>query len=120
MMQPKVLVIDEVGYLQLDKLQASLLFQVICHRYERIKPIVLTSNNAFADDSIMASAALDRLLHRSTFINIKRKSYRLKHKRAAGSFNKTPAKPALENTPLSKETPHYQIQHTGGSILRAP
>jgi len=48
-MQPKVLVIDEVGYLQLDRVQASLLFQVICNRYERRQPIVLTSNKAFSE-----------------------------------------------------------------------
>lgn len=93
LMQPKVLVIDEVGYLQLDRVQANLLFQVICNRYERSQPIVLTSNKSFsdwgqvfADDSVMASAALDRLLHRSTVINIRGESYRLREKRQAGSL----------------------------------
>jgi DNA replication protein DnaC len=92
LMQPKVLVIDEVGYLQLDRLQASLLFQVVCQRYERKQPILLTSNkplgewaHVFADDPIMASAALDRLLHRSTVCNIRGESYRLKEKRLAGT-----------------------------------
>jgi DNA replication protein DnaC len=92
LMQPKVLVIDEVGYLQLDRIQANLLFQVICNRYERNQPIILTSNKAFgewgqvfAEDSIMASAALDRLLHRSTVINIRGESYRLKEKRQSGA-----------------------------------
>jgi len=92
LMQPKVLVIDEVGYLQLDRVQANLLFQVICNRYERSQPIILTSNKAFgewghvfAEDSVMASAALDRLLHRSTVINIRGESYRLKEKRQAGA-----------------------------------
>lgn len=97
LMQPKVLVIDEVGYLQLDRVQASLLFQVICNRYERRQPIVLTSNKAFsewgqvfAEDSIMASAALDRLLHRSTVINIRGESYRMKEKRKAGANQEPP------------------------------
>lgn len=92
LMQPRVLLIDEVGYLQLDRLQASLLFQVICNRYERQQPIILTSNKSFgewgqvfADDAIMASAALDRLLHRSTVINIRGDSYRLREKRLAGT-----------------------------------
>ena len=90
LVRPKLLIIDEVGYLTLDRAQASLLFQVICQRYEREQPIILTSNKAFAEwgdvfaaDPIMASAALDRLLHRSTVINIHGDSYRLKEKRRA-------------------------------------
>jgi DNA replication protein DnaC len=90
--QPKLLIIDEVGYLTLDQSQASLLFQVICKRYEREQAVVLTSNKAFSDwgqvfagDAIMASAALDRLIHRCTLVNIRGDSYRLKEKRAAGA-----------------------------------
>jgi DNA replication protein DnaC len=92
MVRPKLLVIDEVGYLQLDQVQGSLLFQVICQRYEKNQAIVLTSNKAFgewgdvfAGDPIMASAALDRLLHRSTVINIRGESFRMKEKRQASS-----------------------------------
>ena len=66
------------------------MFQAICERYEKQQAIILTSNKAFADwgqvfagDPIMASAALDRLLHRSTVINIRGDSYRLKEKRQA-------------------------------------
>ena len=91
LMQPKLLIIDEVGYLQCDPMQASLLFQVICQRYQRDQPICLTSNKAFSDwgyvfgdDAVMASAALDRLLHRSTVINITGSSYRLREKHQAG------------------------------------
>lgn len=91
LVQPKLLVLDEVGYLTLDPLQASLLFQVICQRYQRNQPIALTSNKAFsdwgqvfADDPVLASATLDRLLHRSTILNIRGESYRLKEKRQAG------------------------------------
>ncbi len=87
----RLLVLDEVGYLELSKPQASLLFQVISMRYEAGLPIILTSNKAFGDwasvfasDPVMASAALDRLLHRSTIINIRGDSYRLKEKRLAG------------------------------------
>lgn len=89
--QPKLLIIDEIGYLPFDAVQASLLFQVICRRYQRTQSLVLTSNKAFsdwgqifADDAIMASAALDRLLHRSTVINIRGESYRLREKKLAG------------------------------------
>jgi DNA replication protein DnaC len=91
LMQPKLLIIDEIGYLPFDSVQASLLFQVICRRYQKNQTLALTSNKAFsdwgqvfADDPIMASAALDRLLHRSTVINIRGESYRLKEKRQAG------------------------------------
>ena len=89
--RPKLLIIDEVGYLSLDATQGSLLFQVICSRYERQQAVVLTSNKAFSEwgqifagDAVMASAALDRLLHRCTVLNIRGESYRLKEKRQAG------------------------------------
>lgn len=101
--RPKLLIIDEVGYLKLDKLQASLLFQVISGRYELESATILTSNKAFgewgdvfAGDAVMASAALDRLLHRSTVIKISGDSYRMMEKRLAGM------KPAEEEV---KEAP---------------
>ena len=91
--QPKLLIIDEIGYLPFDQVQASLLFQVICRRYQRNQCLALTSNKAFgdwgqvfADDPVMASAALDRLLHRSTVFNIRGESYRLREKRQGGQF----------------------------------
>lgn len=91
MTRPKLLIIDEVGYLKLDSVQASLVFQVISNRYEKNSPVILTSNKAFSEwgevfagDAVMASAALDRLLHRCTVINIRGESYRLKEKRQAG------------------------------------
>jgi DNA replication protein DnaC len=97
---PKLLIVDEVGYLGLDTQQASLLFQVICIRYEKQLSTIITSNKAFAEwghvfagDPIMASAALDRLLHRATVINIKGDSYRMREKRQAGMF---PGAVALE------------------------
>src|SRR5262245_16636047 len=93
LMQPKLLILDEVGYLSFDALQASLLFQVICQRYRKEQPLALTSNKpfgewgqVFADDAVMAAAALDRLLHRSTVVNIRGESYRLKGKRKAGGW----------------------------------
>jgi DNA replication protein DnaC len=91
LVHPKVLIIDEVGYLTLDKTQASLLFQAIAQRYDRGQSVILTSNKAFSDwadvfagDAVMASAALDRLLHRCTVVHIRGESYRLKEKRQAG------------------------------------
>ena len=101
--QPKVVIIDEVGYLPFDAVQASLLFQVICRRYQKNQPMILTSNKAFGEwgdvfgnDPVMASAALDRLLHRSTIINIRGESYRLREKRQAGIMKQVnPAHTAL-------------------------
>lgn len=92
LVQPSLLIIDEVGYLTLDATQASLVFQVICQRYEKNQAIVLTSNKAFAEwgqvfagDAVMASAALDRLLHRATVLNIRGESYRMKDRKQADS-----------------------------------
>lgn len=86
---PKVLVIDEMGYLPLDDLGATIFFQLVSARYER-SSIILTSNKSYGDwgsifgDSIIATAILDRLLHHSTTINIRGESYRLKDRRRAG------------------------------------
>lgn len=86
---PKVLIIDEMGYLPLDKLGATIFFQLVSARYER-GSIILTSNKSYGDwgsifgDPIIATAILDRLLHHSTTINIRGESYRLKDRRRAG------------------------------------
>lgn len=86
---PKVLIIDEMGYLPLDDLGATIFFQLVSARYER-GSIILTSNKSYGDwgsifgDPIIATAILDRLLHHSTTINIRGESYRLKDRRRAG------------------------------------
>src|SRR5579863_4039242 len=86
---PKVLIIDEMGYLPLDELGATIFFQLVSARYER-GSIILTSNKSYGDwgsifgDPIIATAILDRLLHHSTTINIRGESYRLKDRRKAG------------------------------------
>jgi DNA replication protein DnaC len=84
-----LLIVDEVGYVPLDKTGADHLFQVIARRYET-GSIILTSNKAFTEwgnilggDSVVASAILDRLLHHSVVFNIKGESYRLREKRDA-------------------------------------
>lgn len=81
---PTVLVVDEIGYLPLDKAGADLLFQIISQRYER-GSIILTTNKAFKqwpsifnNDAGIASAILDRLLHRAETVVIEGKSYRMK------------------------------------------
>ena len=88
-LKPKVLVIDEVGYLPLDRAKANLLFQLISRRYEK-GSIILTSNKSYGDwgdflgDPVLAAAILDRLLHHSITVNIKGESYRLRERRKAG------------------------------------
>lgn len=85
----KVLVIDEIGYLPLEKQDANLFFQFVSRRYEK-GSIILTSNQAFKNwgtvfgDDVVASAILDRLLHHSTVLNIKGESYRIKDRRRLG------------------------------------
>lgn len=81
---PAVLVLDEIGYLPLDKAGADLLFQIISQRYER-GAIVLTTNKAykhwpsiFNNDAGLTSAILDRLLHKAETVVIEGKSYRMK------------------------------------------
>ena len=88
----KVLIIDEVGYLPIDKEGANLLFQLINKRYENSSTII-TTNKPFSEwgevfgDSVLASAILDRLLHHSHVINIVGSSYRLKDKTFLKSTN---------------------------------
>jgi DNA replication protein DnaC len=83
-LKPQVLVIDELGYLPIDKFGADCLFQIISARYER-SSTVITSNRAFKNwaeifnnDSVLASALLDRLLHHAETVLIEGKSYRMK------------------------------------------
>lgn len=92
---PKVLIIDEIGYLPLSNTEASLFFRLVARRYERAS-LIVTSNKSFLDwgevfnDPVLATAILDRLLHYSTTLNIKGESYRLKEKRKAGLLGRTP------------------------------
>ena len=81
---PSLLVLDEVGYLPIDKQGADLLFQVISARYE-CGSIVLTTNKAFKqwssifnNDSTLTSAVLDGLLHHAEPVMIEGVSYRMK------------------------------------------
>ncbi|MCD6158411.1 MAG: IS21-like element helper ATPase IstB [Euryarchaeota archaeon] len=81
---PRALIIDELGYLPVDKQGAELLFQVISSRYE-CGSIIITTNRAFRDwgkilnnDNTLASATIDRLVHHGTLVQIKGDSYRVK------------------------------------------
>jgi DNA replication protein DnaC len=86
---PRLLIIDEIGYLPIDRAGANLFFQLISRRYER-GPMILTSNQSFGSwgevfsDRIIATAILDRVLHHAITVNIRGHSYRLKDKLKAG------------------------------------
>jgi DNA replication protein DnaC len=92
---PKLLVLDELGYLPLSREEASLFFRLLVRRYER-GSLIVTSNKGFTDwgevfnDQVLATAILDRLLHHATTVNIKGDSYRLREKRKAGLFGRRP------------------------------
>ena len=81
-LKPDLLIIDELGFLPIDKYGADLLFQIISHRYERA-PMAITTNRAykhwsqiFNNDSTLTSAILDRVLHHVDTVIIEGKSYR--------------------------------------------
>lgn len=87
---PRLLIIDEIGYLPMTGDQANLFFQVIAKRYES-GSIILTSNLSFGEwestfngNTALTSAMLDRLLHHSHVVQIRGDSYRLKDKTRAG------------------------------------
>jgi DNA replication protein DnaC len=87
--QPQLLIVDEIGYLPIDRQGANLFFQLVSRRYER-GSIIITSNQSLGawgevfGDAVIASAILDRLLHHSITVNIKGESFRLKEKLRAG------------------------------------
>jgi len=83
-LKPVLIILDELGYLPINKNGADLLFQIISQRYEQ-GSIVITTNRVFKDwpeifnnDSTLTSALLDRLLHHTEAVVIEGKSYRMK------------------------------------------
>ena len=101
-LRPAILVIDEVGYMQLNRQEAELFFRLVSERYEH-GSIILTSNKYFSDwgellsDAVIATALLDRLLHHAHVINIRGQTYRLKDRLKAGVQTVPPADiPAVE------------------------
>ena len=88
-LRPQLVILDEVGYLPIDQKGADLLFQIISQRYER-GSIALTTNKPFKhwssifnNDSTIASAVLDRLLHHPDTVVIEGPSYRMKDQQEA-------------------------------------
>ena len=100
---PRLLILDELGYLPLSREGASLFFRLLVRRYER-GSLIVTSNKSFADwgevfnDQVLAMAILDRLLHHATTLNIKGESYRLREKKKAGLLGRRSIMAAEEVT----------------------
>src|SRR2546422_11391 len=87
--KPKLLVVDELGYMPLERQSAHLFFQLVSHRYEKASMLITTNQSVtqwgqvFGDD-VIAAAILDRLLHHSHTFMVQGESYRLRQKRKAG------------------------------------
>jgi DNA replication protein DnaC len=96
--KPKLLIIDELGYLPLEKQTAHLFFQLVSRRYERGSLLLTTTQtvtqwgHVFGDDMI-ASAVLDRVLHHSHVLLIQGDSFRLKQKKRAGLLGSSKSNP---------------------------
>lgn len=92
----QLLIVDEVGYLPLERQAANLLFALVSRRYER-GSIIITSNRGFEawgeilGDAMVAAALIDRLVHHATMVTLKGKSYRLRER---GSTPIPAARPA--------------------------
>lgn len=90
--KPKLLIVDEIGYLPVKASVAYLFFQLVSSRYER-SSMILTSNRPVGEwglvfgDPTATTAILDRLLHHSEVVTIRGESYRLLEKKRAGLFN---------------------------------
>ncbi len=83
-LKPRVLILDELGYLPIDKTGADLLFQILSQRYERGSTVITTNRvyrkwpEIFNNDATLTSAVLDRLLHHAETVVIEGKSFRMK------------------------------------------
>ena len=81
-----LIILDDIGYVKKDEHETSVLFELICHRYET-GSLIITANQPFSEwdyifpDNMMAVASIDRLVHHSNIINIDGESYRLKGKK---------------------------------------
>ena len=101
--KPKLLIVDELGYLPFEPNAAHLFFQLVSRRYERGSTLV-TSNRSVAEwgsvfgDAVVATAILDRLLHHSHVITIRGDSYRLRAKRRAGLVHQASPEPLNQST----------------------
>ena len=104
--KPRLLIIDELGYLPFERRAAHLFFQLVNRRYEK-GGLLITTNQRVSEwgtvfgDEVLATAILDRLLHHSHTLMITGEIYRLREKRKSGLFRSgtPPANPEPENQP---------------------
>jgi DNA replication protein DnaC len=86
LLQQDVVILDELGYLKIDRTQGNFLFRLVSHAYEKFS-LMITTNKDFSGwaeiftDQVQVSAMLDRLLHHSVIFNIKGDSYRVKRRK---------------------------------------
>ena len=119
--RPKLLIIDELGYLPFEANAAHLFFQLVSRRYEK-GSILITSNRSVGEwggvfgDPVVATAILDRLLHHSAVVTIRGDSYRLREKRRSGLLQKTG--PALKLTKQQTSEGGQFFMSAMGSIPR--
>ena len=105
--KPKLLIVDELGYLPLEPDAAHLFFQLVSRRYET-GAMLITSNRSIAEwgtvfaDPVVATAILDRLLHHSHVLTIRGDSYRLRAKRKSGLIKP----PAGDGPPVGSASLH--------------
>ena len=114
--KPRLLIVDELGYLPFERRSAHLFFQLVNRRYER-GSLLVTTNQRVSEwgtvfgDEVLATAILDRLLHHSHALLISGESYRLREKRRSG----------LIRSRLSEregETGHREAERKDGSEPR--
>lgn len=80
-----LIILDDFAYVKKDEHETSVLFELICHRYET-GSLIITANQSFSEwdtifpDNMMAVASIDRIIHHSTILNIKGESYRTRGK----------------------------------------
>ena len=120
--KPKLLIIDELGYLPLEPNAAHLFFQLVSRRYET-GAMLITSNRSVAEwgtvfaDPVVATAILDRLLHHSHVLTIRGNSYRLRAKCKSGLIKDPPAggAAAVGSASLHADTGGHHQPEGGGS-----
>jgi DNA replication protein DnaC len=115
--KPRLLIIDELGYLPFERRAAHLFFQLVNRRYEK-GSLLVTTNQRVSEwgvvfgDEVLATAILDRLLHHSHTLMITGESYRLREKRKSGLFR--------SGTPGSHSEPEQTTKRRSGPHGRVP
>jgi DNA replication protein DnaC len=117
--KPRLLIIDELGYLPFERRGAHLFFQLVNRRYEK-GSLLVTTNQRVSEwgivfgDEVLATAILDRLLHHSHTLLITGESYRLREKRKSGLIRSRLASADPETTHREPEVTIEKRPEKGG------